>query len=91
MKRFVLVTTAKKGVFAGFLEAEDGDSVDLTEARMCIYWPSECRGVLGLASVGPLKGARISPAVPSATLGHVTGIFDCTEEARALWEAEPWS
>jgi hypothetical protein len=92
-EQFVLVTTDKRGVFAGVLEennvGEDG-TVVLREARNCIYWDSGLRGFLGLANPGPGPECRIGPAVPLLTLTGVTGIAECTDDARKAWESEPW-
>ena len=90
-KRYVMVTTDKRGVFAGYLEAETQKTVTLSEARMCVYWSQETKGVLGLAACGPQQGSRITDAVPSIKLTGITSITDVTDEARAKWEAAPWS
>ena len=55
--RAVLVTTEFRGVFFGYASDTSGDTISLTGARNCIYWPSENGGFLGLASKGPVKGA----------------------------------
>lgn len=87
-----VVTTAHQGVFFGYsAEPGEGPIVTLARARMCIHWPNEMRGVLGLASQGPVKGSRVTPAVPSLTLRDVTAIMLCTLEAAAQWEREPWA
>ena len=91
MERWVVVTTEKRGVFGGLLESNENGAAVLTDARMCVYWSRETRGVLGLASGGPAAGSRISGAVPRAELEGVTAILDATPEARAAWEAGPWS
>lgn len=92
-KRKVVVTTDKdcRGVFCGVLESVNGDETTLSNARMAVYWSAKTRGVLGLASIGPQEGSRITPAVPGIKINKVTSIMDCTEEAWALWESEPWS
>lgn len=99
--KFVVVTTdsSKRGVFAGELVGSNRvkkDSeimwiVKLKNARMAVYWSSATRGVLGLASIGPQKGSRISPSIPAIELEGVTSIMDCTEKAKKLWESEPWN
>lgn len=89
----VLVTTAHKGVFFG-LYPIDGDretkTVTITQAQMAVYWPAEQRGVLGLASTGPIDGCRITPAVPEITLHEVTSITKTTPEAAEAWSKAPW-
>ena len=58
-KRPVLITTEFRGVFFGWAEDTGGDTVTLTNARNCIFWPSENGGFMGLASDGPHRNARI--------------------------------
>ena len=88
----VVVTTIHRGVFYGELISNGGDSCKLGEARNCVYWPEGNKGFLGLASIGPQKGARVtSVAVPSLTLLGVTSISECTPEAVEKWESAPWS
>jgi hypothetical protein len=92
-KRFVVVTTEHRGVFGGYLNGSDDTdkTVSLTEAQMCVYWHQSVRGVLGLASTGPLKGSRVSPAVPKITLQGVTLIMDATSDAEKAWQSRPWN
>lgn len=87
----VLVTTAHRGVFFGYLvDAKNGDIITLSGARNCLYWTTEVRGVLGLAATGPVKGCRVGPAVPRLQLNAVTSVADVTPEACQRWEAAPW-
>lgn len=88
-ERHVLVTTAHRGVFAGWATDTDGAIIKLRAARCCVYWPTEQKGFLGLASVGPLKGARISPAA-DLELRDITSVAACTPEATKAWEESPW-
>jgi hypothetical protein len=85
-----LVTTEHRGVFAGYATDTEGEIIKLRAARNCIYWPSEQKGFLGLASKGPLKGARIGPAA-DLELRKITAVAACTDEAREAWEKAPWS
>jgi len=91
-KRMVVVTTNKdrRGVFFGELEAYDekAETVSLNNAQMAIYWSSETKGVLGLASIGPQVGSRITPIVPKISLNGVTSVIDCTPEAQKQWKAQ---
>lgn len=90
---FVVVTTdsTRRGVFAGDLVSHEGDVVILENAQQCIYWNEETRGVMGLASKGPQCGSRIGPPVPKLKINGVTAVIDATEDARKLWESQPWS
>jgi len=92
-KEIVVVTTDKdkRGVFCGELVSKDDDKVVLANARMAVYWPSDNRGVVGLAAIGPQKGSRITPAAPQISLNGVTAVMNCTPEAVKLWESEPWN
>lgn len=90
MSKFVLVTTAHRGVFAGEMVARGGDAITLKDVRMCVYWSEAMKGVLGLASLGPDADCRVSPAVSEGTIEAVTAVFDVTDEAKARWEAAPW-
>jgi len=89
---FVMVTTEKKGVFAGTLLNYDAEKkvAHLKNVRMCVMWTSSRKGVLGLAANGPDNKDRITPAASEAILEGVTAIFSCAEKARKKWEAEPW-
>lgn len=88
-ERYVLVTTAHRGVFAGFAADTDGAIIKLREARCCVYWPQEQQGFLGLASKGPLRGAKIGPKA-DLELRDITSVAVCTPEAQAAWESAPW-
>lgn len=92
-QRPVLVTTDKdrRGVFAGLLESDDGDTVTLSSVHMCVYWSPDVRGVLGLAATGPTEECRITKAAPRGRINGVTAVIDLTPEAWAAWEEAPWS
>jgi hypothetical protein len=87
----LVVTTAHRGVFFGYGEPSDGSTIRLERARMCVYWPKETRGVVGLASDGPKRGSKVGPAAPAITLRDVTAVMEVSEEAAQAWEKGPWS
>ena len=89
----VLVTTEFKGVFFGYVNGNDWgtERLKLQNARMCVYWSSDVRGVLGLAATGPSKSCRIGPAVPAVTLVKITSVTEVSEESAAKFEGAPWS
>lgn len=91
-KKPVVITTEFRGVFFGYVDDDSKlpDSIELTNARMCVYWGANTRGVLGLASIGPQEGCKITLAVPKITAWKVTAILDCTPEATEKWEQAPW-
>ena len=94
-----VVTTKHRGVFFGYLsngvpeELGEGDSLEVSDMRMCVYWPANMRGILGLASKGPNSGCRITDKVDGETkLFGVTAIIPVTTKAAVKkWEAAPWS
>ena len=87
-ERAVIVTTAHKGVFYGWASNTDGDTITLKRSRLCIYWPAECQGFMGLAAKGPLRGAKVGPRA-DIMLRDITAVLECTEEATKLWESTP--
>ena len=91
---YVVITTDrdKRGVFGGYLKSrENNNIVVLEDARMAVYWSAETHGVLGLASIGPQKGSRITPPVPQITLYGVTSISVATPDAQKQWELGLWN
>lgn len=88
-ERAVLVTTTHRGVFFGYATETDGAIIKLRAGRNCIYWPTENKGFLGLATFGPLKGARVGPAT-DIDLRDITSVAEVTEAAVIEWEKAPW-
>lgn len=84
--RPVLVTTEFRGVFFGYADDTSGDSITLSNARNCIYWPSQQGGFAGLASEGPVKGSRIGAKVEKIDLRKVTSVTEVTPAAVQAWE-----
>jgi hypothetical protein len=89
IERAVLVTTTHRGVFFGYAVKTDGATIKLRGARNCIYWPTANKGFLGLASMGPVNGARVGPAA-DIELRDITCVAECTDESAKAWEAAPW-
>jgi len=87
----LVVTTAHKGVFFGYGKPTANKMIRLTNARMCVQWSSDVKGVVGLAANGPSKGCRVGPAAPAITLVDVTAVMECSEKATAAWNSEPWN
>lgn len=86
----IVVTTAHRGVFFGYFKSMNGDSIVLTKARNCLYWPKEVHGFVGLATNGPISNSRIGPAVDEMKLLSVTAVLGASEAAVEVWESEPW-
>ena len=89
VERAVLVTTVHKGVFFGYATETGGSTIHLRAARNCIYWPTENKGFLGLASMGPLTGSRVGPAA-DIELRDITCVAECTPASVDNWEKFPW-
>ena len=90
VERAVLVTTSHRGVFFGYATETDGATIKLRAARNCIYWPTENKGFLGLANMGPLKGSRVGPAA-DIEVRDITCVAEVTPQAVAAWESSPWT
>ena len=86
----LMVTTAHKGVFFGYGKPTTESIIRLEKARMCVYWSSDCKGVLGLASTGPTANCKVGTAVPAITLRDVTSVVEVSADAAAKWESAPW-
>lgn len=90
----VVVTTAHRGVFFGYAQQEALDkhpkSIDLLQARNCIYWAADLRGFMGLATVGPNKACKIGPTVDRLTLQDITCVVYATADAASNWRSPNW-
>jgi hypothetical protein len=88
-ERAVMVTTSHRGVFFGYALDTSGASIKLRAGRNCLYWPTENKGFMGLANMGPVKGARVGPPA-DIELRDITSVAECTDVAVAAWESAPW-
>ncbi len=89
-ERPVLVTTAHKGVFFGYATETSGTTIKLSRARLCVYWTTDLRGFMGLASYGPSANCKIGPAA-DIELRDITSVTEVSKEAVAKWEKAPWA
>jgi hypothetical protein len=88
--RPVIVTTAHRGVFFGYAGDTDGDTITLERARLCVYWSTDMKGFMGLASTGPSKDCKVGPPA-TITLRSITAVVEVeSDEAVARWESAPW-
>ena len=87
--RPVLVTTAHRGVFFGYADRTDGETITLKRARLAVYWSSDLKGFMGLAANGPSATCRIGPPA-DITLRNITAVVEVTPAALAQWESAPW-
>lgn len=58
-----------RAVIFGWLDADPTTDapVIIHDARMVLYWPGACGGLLGLAATGPRDGLRLTSAVARVT------------------------
>lgn len=86
--RAVLITTEWRGVFFGYLaegqDATDRTLVNVSNAKMAIYWGTE-RGFMQLAHTGPTSSSKISAPANLPAIHGVTAVFDVTSEAEQAW------
>jgi len=93
VERPVLVMTGLRGVFFGYATDVDGETVRITRARNVFSWalpPAAEKGILGLASVGPMPGSKLGARAPALTLRNITAVAECSAEAVARFEAATW-
>ena len=91
----IVVTTEFRGVFFGYVDPDDKlenapEKIEMTNARNCLYWSKDTRGVFGLAATGPTMNCRIGPSIPKFTAWKITSVMECMPEAAEKWEAAPW-
>ena len=89
-KQPLVVTTLHKGVFFGYGEPPDAKTLRLEQCRICVYWSSDTKGVVGLAADGPSKGSRVSPAAPAMTIQDITSCMEASDAAVKAWEKGIW-
>jgi hypothetical protein len=79
-----------RAVVFGWVDTEPviGEQCRMTDARMILWWSSECGGLMGLASDGPKTATRITATVPVAA--HTTRQWmRCSDSAAAAIAAWP--
>lgn len=85
----VLVTTAHRGVFFGYMqkreETPEGLTITLENARCAIRWGTT-GGFFELASRGPGANSRVGARAPKVEIRKVTSVTDCSPDATAAWE-----
>ena len=84
-RRYVIICTEYKGVFAGFATDTSGDVVTLEEARCAIYWATT-KGIFELAADGPNKQSKIGAVAPRIELRKITAVIDVTPAAQQKWQ-----
>ncbi len=89
-ERAVVVTTSHRGVFFGYASDTDGSTIKLRAARLCVYWSSDLRGFMGLASHGPNKSCKVGPAA-DIEVRDITSVVEVSEKAIEAWEKGFWN
>lgn len=89
-ERAVIVTTVHRGVFFGYAVETGGLTIKLRAGRLAVYWSSDLRGFMGLASQGPGASCKIGPPA-DIELRDITSVVEVTPEAVAKWEKSPWA
>ena len=86
IKRPVIVTTEYRGVFYGYADDTSGDTIDLYDARMAIYWGTN-RGLFQLAETGPTSESKISAKSDKIELRKITSVIEVSTNAVEVWDA----
>jgi hypothetical protein len=87
---FVMVRSARAGVFAGYLKSRKGMEVELTQARRIWYWDGAA-SLSQLAQVGTSKpqNCQFPVAVDSVTLTEAIEIIPISEIAHKSIDGVP--
>jgi len=85
----VLVTTLHRGVFFGYATEISGETISLTDARLCVYWCSDMEGFMGLAAKGPDDKCKIGPRA-DIDIRNVTSVTKVSTGAVDRWESATW-
>jgi hypothetical protein len=89
IKQPVVICTDKRGVIFGYTKDTSADPIKLTNARMCLYWPSSVGGVFGLGEIGPNDNTKVSAPLDKAKFNGVTCVFGVTDKAEQAWNNAP--
>lgn len=91
--KYVIVRTYSAGVFAGYLEARNGQEVVMTKARRLWYWKGAASlSQLAMEGVTHPKECKFPCEVDRIELLQAIEILDCTEQAKEsianvkIWE-----
>lgn len=87
----VLVTTAHRGVFMGYVDPKtvDDEILTLKQAHLCVYWSADVKGFMGLAANGPTENCRIGPPA-DIKLRNITAVLSVAPKAVKAWKKQPW-
>ena len=82
-KKYVIVRTHSAGVFAGYLESQEGQEVILNDVRRLWYWDGAASlSQLAVDGVSKPENCKFAVSVSSIKLLQAIEILDCTTEAQ---------
>lgn len=90
--KYVVVRGYQSGVWAGYLQEQEGTKVILVNARNIWYW----KGAASLAQLSQegikdLKESKITQEIPEMTLLDANTVVQCSEQARqVITDAPVW-
>ena len=88
--KYVIVRSARAGVFAGTLVALNGQEVDLKNVRRIWYWDGAASlSQLAVAGVSKPKTCKFSMVTAEHKVFEAIEIIPCTAEAKANIESVP--
>jgi hypothetical protein len=80
---YKIVRTYSAGVFAGYLESEDGQVVVLRKARRLYYWDGAATlSQLAEEGVSKVENCKFPKEVSKVKLLQAIEILDCTKQAQ---------
>ena len=91
--QYAVIANQSYGLYVGIVDSFDvkEKTVKAREVRHVARWFGKTGGITSLAVhglCGPQAGdSRIGAPVASATLTGIVNVFECTQEARATFEA----
>ena len=92
-QRYAIIANKGYGLYVGVVESHDaiGGVVEATQVRHVARWFGRTGGITSLAVHGlcgsRANESRIGAPAPRATLTGVINVIDCTDVARATFEA----
>ena len=90
--KYVVCTTSTRPwcIVAGVLQSNDDGKIEISDARMIVYYGAGTKGLFGVAAHGPKGHARVTSKVDLWRGFAVEQVMVATDEAQAAIEAEPW-
>lgn len=91
-KEYVIIRTQSAGVFAGYLQAKEGDEVILLNARRIWYWSGAASlSQLSQSGTSNPDSCKFPEEIGKITLNGVIETISCTEKARlSIKEVKIW-